>query len=358
MYRNLISPFAALAIALAPCAAGAGELDDRQAVKDEAEEAYSAGDFASLERQYLLYSDFQRQRTPSGAFKMTLFQDGIGEAKRDYDEEQFKQDIERTARWVATYKTSPLAYVLHANALSAYGGYFRGGGYANTVTPQAWKIYEEYVRKGEKVLRDNAWIADKDTSWHAAMLNFARRGDWPQDAVIGMFEAGMKKNPADPRLYFNMLEYVLPKWHGSVQAVDHFIRYVAERSPAAYGTEFYARLYSSAEQSQFGRRMYNDTLVDWKKMNEGLALWVQRFPTSWNRNIYAYHACIAGDKGQAKKLLAEIGAEPEWTVWEPSAKATYDTCVRWAADPAAEPLAPRESAADTKKAGRSTPDGV
>lgn len=330
-------------------AAQSGELDERLAVRKQAEAAYQAGDFSSLDRQHSTYSDFIGQRTSSGAFKMTLFFDGIADAKRNTSEAQRQEDIERTLSWVSEHKASPLAYVLHASALLSYGGYFRGTGFAKTVPPQAWKIHVEYTQRAAKYLLDSESIASKSSTWHIWMLNIAREAGWPLEAVQRLFEEGIKANPSDYQLYRNAVEYLLPKWHGDAKAIDTFINYAVPKAPPEYGTELYARLYSAAGETQFERRLYSDSLVDWKTMKEGLELWCERFPTDWNKNILAYHACIAGDKALAKQVLSEIGVQPQWEIWQPRARSTFDTCTRWAADPETEPIAPRKKPAEGGK---------
>ena len=62
--------------------AHATEAAERTAIRTEAAKAYRIGDIESLERQHAAYSAFLTQRTSSGAFKMTLFFDGIAGAKR------------------------------------------------------------------------------------------------------------------------------------------------------------------------------------------------------------------------------------------------------------------------------------
>ncbi len=333
----------ALLIFLISVPAHSTELEERATIRKLSSSAYGAGDFAALERQYGQYSDFIHQRTSSGAFKANLFFDGIADSMRDATDVQFKQDIDRTEKWVNDHKNSPLAYILHARALGAYGGYFRGNGTADTVPPQAWAIYEEYNGKTAKFLTDNEAVASKSTLWHIWMISLARVSGWPAESAMRFFEEGIKKDPTDYSLYRAELEYMMPKWRGNAATVDKFIRYAVTKAPPEYGMELYARLYSAAGEDEFHRRLYSSSLIDWEKMKEGLQLWTQRFPTSWNKNIFAYHACIAGDKKTAKALLSEIGNSPELEIWQPRAQATYETCVRWASESEAEPKAPMQS---------------
>lgn len=319
------------------------EVADRAAVRNEAAQAYRSGDIESLERQHLLYSNFLQQRTASGAFKMNLFFDGIANSKQDSTEVELQADIARTLSWASSRKDSPLFHVLHAAALQSYADYFRGGGFASTVPPQAWKIYEDYIKRAGQYLIENEAIAGKSSTWHAWMLNIARTSPWPVAVVERLFDGGWQVNSNDYSLYVNTLAYFLPKWHGDSSQLDRFIRYAVTKAPPEFGPELYARLYSSVGESQYERRLYTDSLVEWSLMRAGLELWYARFSTPWNKNIVAYHACIAGDKVLAKQLFQDIGAQPVWEIWQPRARVTFDTCTRWAADPDAEPKSPRKS---------------
>lgn len=258
-------------------------------------------------------------------------------------ESERKQDIDRTLAWVAANRDSPLAYVLHVGALHMYAGYFRGDGFANTVPPQAWKIYNEYVQRAGKYLLDNKSIGRQSSSWYDSLIGTSTVAGWSEDVARRIFEEAIGKYPADFRLYRDFLEYLTPKWHGSAKAVDEFINYAVTKAPPEYGLELYARLYSQVGETDFKRRLYSDSFVDWSKMKKGLNLWYKRFPTPWNKNILAFHACMAIDKEFAKQLLAEIGTNPILDIWEPNPQATFDTCARWANDPNTEPSVPRRA---------------
>lgn len=340
---------------LAPVsAARCSESSERSEVRSAAKAAYTSGDLSSLIRQHSTFSDFLRQRTSSGATKILLFFDGIEEAQRALDGEQLQAEIARTRQWVDAAGEEPLPYILHASALLTYAQRIRGPGYANTVSPQAWKTYSEYVDRATKFLLDNGAVASRSTSWHTWLLNALRSSGARPEVVMSVFEAGVAKSPGDYRLYQFTLHHFLPKWYGDAQAVDAFIQKAVKVAPPEYGEEMYARLYSGAEQNQFGRTMYSESLVDWEQMKAGFVLWNKRFPTSWNTNIFAYHACIAGDKQLTKELLLQIGGAPEWAIWQSKAESTFLSCTKWASDPAAKPLTPRRSPAAENRSASAT----
>lgn len=332
----MTSKFLALFLLLTPVAtlwAATDEIMERREITHEAGDAYRNGDFNRLETLFNRYTDYRNQRTSSGAFKIQLFYDGIGEAMDNTGEAVLKDDINRTLKWVQLNKQSPLAYELHAGALLRYGGYYRGRGYSNTVTPQAWELYKEYHNKATKFMFDNKTVASLSPTWHTSLIMMALGGNWKRDIVIELFEDGVKKHPYNFALYVAAVEYFLPKWHGDISQLDRLIRRSTEVAPNDLKGELYARLYSSAEQSQFNRNLYSSTLVDWELMKSGLADWTRRFPTEWTRNIFAYHACIAGDKETTATLMKEVGTNPRLEVWAPNAEATYSSCLNWANDP-------------------------
>ena len=336
---RIVARWMFVAMACVAHLAHADELEERAAIRDAVTLAWQAGDYDAMERLHTRYSDFLNQRTASGAPKMGLFIDGLTEG-RDASEATLQRDIVRTERWTQLHPDSPLGYVLHAQALMARGYAARGSGYGSTVSPQGWAVFHEYNQRAGQYLRDHQAVASQTTSWHATMINIGRCEGWSPEVMKRLFEEGIAKSPADFRLYLYSEVALLPKWGGDAARLDAFIRNASARAPVAYGMELYARLYSGAGEEQFQRDLFSDSLVDWKMMQVGLRAWVTHFPTAWNKNIFAYHACLAGDKAVAKPLFDEIQGQPEWEIWAPDAQVTFDSCARWVADPRPHPISP------------------
>jgi hypothetical protein len=60
---------------------------------------------------------------------------------------------------------------------------------------------------------------------------------------------------------------------------------------------------------------------------------LDRFPDAWNRNNFAYLACLQGDKSTTADLIVGIGGKPMLDVWK--AKSIFEGCRRWSLQPAA-----------------------
>lgn len=331
--------FLAAAILLFGLAAAAhaqdAELVERRAVIDKASAAFIEGNFHELERQVQSYMTVDR-RTSSGAFKIEQFDDGITEAM-DFQgpgsEAKYQDLIFKTEAWAAKFPDAPLAHVLRARALLSYAYYFRGNKYADKVPPEAWAPFEKYSQQAARVLLESQAVASAYTGWHATVINTARSLGWPRELVLKVVSDGIRRNPDDFRLYHHTLVYFLPRWHGSDQELAEFVEQAERATFDRHGLEIYARLYSAAEQYQYKRRLYADSGVSWTKMKQGLEDWNARFPTPWNLNIYAYHACIANDKATTKKLLEKIGPSPLPGIWKHNAQIEFSTCQQFANEP-------------------------
>lgn len=310
----------------------ADESTERAEVVQATRAAFKSGNFKVLEDLSKHYSE-QDKRTRSGAQKISLFDDGITQAivpPSGTTDEDVKKVVALTAQWAKKNPTRPLAHILHARALFGYAYFYRGTGFADTVSPTGWAGFKKYSNLAAKYLEDHKNIASKDTGWHVTMINVGRGLSLPREQVRLIASDGLVKNPDDDRLYYYQLEPLLPKWGGSAEEVDQFINDVANSTAKSRGMELYARLYSAAEESQFQGRLFVDSRIEWKKMKQGLEDWGRKYPTAWNKNIFGHLACLAGDKDMTRKNINEVALDPILFIWGTNGAETYNRCKSWA----------------------------
>lgn len=272
----------------------------------------------------------------------------------DATSQVYQRDIARTQRWAEVHPDSAFGWVLDANAVKACGHFVRGGGYANTVDDAAWAVFHAYDKRAIGILTEHRAVASRTTSWHAMMIVAGRNEGWPIDDIRRVFDEGVAVDPMDYRLYHYMEDALQPQWLGDPAVLDAFVRDVSTKAPPALGMALYARLYSGVEETQFPLTLYRDSLVDWPMMKAGLEAWTAHFPTSWNRNIFAYHACLAADRPAAKALFAQIGAQREAEIWASDRGDLFAACSRWAAHPEAgahSPIGPPRARTVPRRAG-------
>jgi hypothetical protein len=126
--------------------------------------------------------------------------------------------------------------------------------------------------------------------------------------------------------YFLRANWLQPKWYGQDGEWLRFAEQAAERTKAAYGQEYYARIVWAT----FGTT--NDQPLDgvnWARMRTGFEDMMKRHPESlWNLNAFAYFAVRAKDQPTALKLFGELKGRFAPAIWGTSKK--FEAAEIWA----------------------------
>lgn len=305
-------------------------------VKKAAQDAFWTGNFAELERQN---ADFRRpgQIGADGMSKISQFRSGLDsnfKYKMENEEAYFKELDLLTLQWAQEHPASAFAHALHARTLVAHAWSYRGGGFVREVPPQAWKDFHAYLRRAADYLKAHADVVLTDSYAHDVLLQVGTGLDWTSEQMLVVARDGLKRNPDDTDLYFEVLNSMLPKWGGSSKAVDDFIRYATEQTRDRFGQGMYTRMYLTAADDQFGHALFEDSRADWSRMKQGFEDLLSRFPDNATRlNSYAYMACLAKDKESFLKQIARVGKQIERSKWGSNPERSLESCRRWAASP-------------------------
>jgi hypothetical protein len=100
----------------------------------------------------------------------------------------------------------------------------RGIGYADTVTPEGWKLFNEKIAVAENALT-NAWRMNPNDSRIADQMLEVELGQGEgRDRMDLWFNRAMALNPCDYYACARKLLYLQPKWYGSVDDMLAFGR--------------------------------------------------------------------------------------------------------------------------------------
>lgn len=301
-----------------------------------AEEAMRRGHFAALEEQNARLKQ-PRSFAPSGASQLDQFRSGVIDVLEEGRQrgEAYSRDMDAlTLRWANAHPRSSLAHILHAEALLAHAASIRGRGPARSVPQEAWADVNAYLNHAVAYLEEHAGVAMQDSHAHVVMLKLGRMLQWDRQRLDAIRREGLKRNPDDIILHFEVLRRLLPKWGGNAKVLDEYIRSVTEETRARYGSGFYARLYATALDEQFGQDLFDNSRADWKLMQQAYEDLLARFPGGrGRRNNYAYVACLAADQGTLRRLLREIGPDLDPAQWGPYGQRAMDACREWAGKP-------------------------
>lgn len=309
------------------------ELVQREMIQQSVLLAMQQQDFAQLEA---LSNDYRQSqaRTASGLWKLTLFYAGLSNAvNAEQINDEAWQPIEQSLEtWRKQYPKSPTAHLAYAQMLINRAWAYRGKGYAHSVKDEHWAPFYQYTQMAREYLEQHKKIAGHDPYWYELMLEFAYQQRWPESYLQIVLDEAMKRYPLFYQIYFSGLEYHLPKWGGSAEAIEAFAQRAQQHTAKAEGEGMYARIYWYAAQAQYGETLFLDSRVDWPKMSRGIDDVLVKYPDAWNINHFAKFACMAGDKTKTKQLLGLMQQQPPlYVAW--GDLDFYQSCVNWSQSP-------------------------
>jgi hypothetical protein len=317
-----------------PCVA-ATELEQRAEIQGAAERSFLSSDFVELERTASAYRQ-EKARTASGLWKLTVFYAGIDKAMDDFAKEQGDLEAyglleEKTKEWIAKYPDSSTGYIAHSMVLVRRAWAHRGNDYASNVSEAEWAWFRKYIAAARANLQEHKKIAAGDPKWYEEMLLIARAENWNQAEFHQLLNEAVDREPVFYQTYFSALQYLLPKWHGSLEEIEDFAQYAVGKTKHLEGQGMYARIYWYASQTEFENDIFNKSLADWQQMKAGFEDVIGRYPDAWNLNNYARFACMARDKPKTAELLERIGTSAVIEAWP--TQSVKDQCANWASLP-------------------------
>jgi hypothetical protein len=305
------------------------------ATEEAAARAFWWGDFEALEASYLR-ARADTVRKADGELPLARFRGGIARVVRRGDEANgayYAQLQAQTHRWTVDHPQSALAHLLYARALYARGWHIRGETYASRVLPQAWADFEKYLGMAADHLAAHSGIVMADSTANVYLLMIGRGLGWSGERLWAVAADGLQKAPDDDALYDELLTAALPKWGGSVQAIDAVVAEAVRRTQSQRGLEMYARLYGAVD-GQIDGPLFTSTKADWPRMRQGFRDMLSRRTSMDWTNRFAYFACLAQDKASAVELLDKVGSTPVTRYWGGSnGRQTFEVCTRWARSP-------------------------
>jgi hypothetical protein len=296
----------------------AGELEERKIVFEQMPFLLGSKNFRELERLAQEYR-VNRSRTPSGVWKLTVFYYGIHGNYADThvkDENYWNSRKSTIEEWIKEYPKSPTPYISHAIVTKQYAWKFRGGGLARTVPKEAWEPFHKQLNNAKTFLEKHKEIASTDPHWYDIMADIANGLSVNKSEFQKLINEGLKKEPLYYQLYFTAINYFVPKWHGNAEDIEEFANSAVARTKEQEGLGMYARVYWAASQYQYGKKLFTDSNVVWKKMKRGIDDVLKRYPDQWNINNFALFAWLAKDREKARELFNLINEPPIVQVWK------------------------------------------
>lgn len=239
---------------------------------------------------------FNKEKFPSGeyrfeAFYLALTRQFIG--SDSYTEEMIK-------KWSVAPNSG---YMKLAQALNLYNDAWaiRGGGYAKTVSPEAWQLFYSKLAQANEELDKSSPQLKKMGPWYLLKLQIANLHSAHKSSRATLFDEATTAWPDFLPLYTLQMEYAQPKWGGSFDEMEQVALVAHKKTSKQFGAALYARAYERVFIHPDSHTL-RDTKVNWKLMKQGFRdIESQKSPAGIWKN-FATLACQMRDQKEALRL--------------------------------------------------------
>ena len=240
--------------------------------------------------------------------------------------------------WCKASPKSVTALIARAEFLTSYAWQARGSGWANTVSPEGWQLFNQRLMNATELLAKARQFAEKDPHlWFIAQRAALGLGT-ARESYEKLFQEAVELEPNYYHYYEAKAQYLLPRWHGKPGEWETFAEESAKSSPL--GLEVYARIVSSLKS--YHKNVFAESTASWEKTNNGFDLIRKRFPSS-TRIVRDYvQLCqTAKDPAPANVLLRELDFRLDAKLW-PDVD-TLTAIYAWATEPGTGTGSPQAS---------------
>jgi hypothetical protein len=275
-------------------------------------DALNREDFDQLE-QIAASARSEKSRFTGGDWKLRSFYLVIqGPGRLTAPDAVWTHHIERLQRWAAAKPASITPRVAIGSAYTRYAWKARGNGFANTVTADGWKLFQERIENARSTLEQAESFPMKDPQLYNALQVVALAQRWNRAQMDQLVQQGMALEPDYFYFYVAETNFLMPKWHGQPGDAENFAQSAADRVGGPEGDFIYFRI-AASENCCRSVQLPN---LAWDRVKRGFAALEQLHgSTNRQRNVAAQMAVANHDREFAQQLFARIGNDWDAVVW-------------------------------------------
>jgi len=293
-------------------------------------ELFDREDFDAIDR---LADEYRasKARFAGGFWKLHLMQSALDRPAAGLltgaSDSEWQKHLRRVTKWVEQKPNSISARTALAGSYLHYGWEARGGGYADTVSDEGWRLFGERAAKARNVLEDALGHNLKDPELLLTLMLTARAEQWEPDQQMALFERAVAFEP-DYYYYYRLeAENLLPKWEGEPGEMARWADAQANRIGGKKGDSIYYEIATYLNCACDSDRNLNG--MSWDRIKRGYAAVEQQYgPALDALNQLAYMAVMVNDSASARIIFQRIGDNWSKETWHN--KKYFDDCRAWA----------------------------
>lgn len=141
--------------------------------------------------------------------------------------------VEVVTRALANHPEDPTLHSLAGFLLVEWAWEARGRGYAATVAPETWAVFDGRLSEAAAVLMRAHDLAPGSIEPWLHLLAVARGRQLGVEAARSCFDQAQDREPWEPNTCLAMIQNLAPKWGGTDDSMFEFAREVTASAPAS-----------------------------------------------------------------------------------------------------------------------------
>jgi uncharacterized protein DUF4034 len=256
-----------------------------------------------------------KARFPGGVWKLRIFYGSVNQPRVPVPTDaDWEKHVALLKSWVAAAPESITARVALAHAYLTYAFMARGNGFASTVTPNGWKLFESRTAEAKIVLNDARALSAKCPEWYLAMMGVGLRENWDKAQQAEIFRQAAEFEPEYFQFYVAYANYLQPKWDGAPGDSAKMAEEAADRVGGEAGDFVYFEIAGNVVARGNKQEIKK---FSWAKIQSGHAALEHLYGSTYtDLNQYALMAVRFKDVPLAQKLFTRIGNHWNVNVWK------------------------------------------
>ncbi|UUZ71897.1 hypothetical protein LP415_24785 [Polaromonas sp. P1(28)-8] len=133
---------------------------------------------------------------------------------------------------------------------------------------ESWELFAIRLQQAEKKLLEAPKALKDNPLWHFLLLEIALNSNKVENSPQIVFENAVKRWPRGFAFYELLLTRMTPRWGGSWDLIDTFVKNSSQRLRASEGDSMYARLYLVLPAQDLALGI---TKMNWSRMKVSFA---------------------------------------------------------------------------------------
>ena len=298
------------------------ETKERKSIEGAAAALIKTKDFDKLELLAAKYRS-SGESFADGSWKLSCVYGGVSLSDTNTDAE-WKGRLSALREWIAGKPESITARVALAATLIDYGWRARGGGWADSVTPDGWRLFGQRLHQAQAVLDQALELTNSCPGYWSYQMILARGLSYDKELFNVIFKQATNAYPGYVTYQFHRAVYLLPRWGGEPGEWEGELTKAADQLGGDAGDMLYAQVVWRVDECVGMKNIFDENQLSWPRVDRGFAVIEKKFPDSLAaKNERAHLAVLAKDKANARKYLGETGGKIDLAAWR-----SFDYCIR------------------------------